>query len=280
MKPTQAITRTLTWTLAFMVATNATAQQPDAKPAVVPPAVAPPDQVQPKTPLGPRAPVRAEWTVRMTAEFPGGWESEGAWEQASDSPSENRVIRSIDFSKDAAIKTYRLKTRWSDGESEEEWIVMGQHVAERPGGRGLYIVGAESSTAQDYGKSDFPELDWLEMSHYRGMKTYKGKQAFRFSLPFDQKRLSRSEAQLLMLAKQADPSITPSKFFKPKSPQVVVYLDAATQLPLLFNDGSTIRRYDYSPPPSTSLRPSPTVLKFLRDRQKALTTRLATPPGP
>jgi hypothetical protein len=279
MKPTHAITHTLTWTLAFMVATDATAQQTEAKPAP-PPSVAIPDQVQPKTPLVPRAPVRAEWTVRMTAEFPGGWESEGAWEQASDAPSENRVIRSIDFSKDAAIKTYRLKTRWSDGDSEEEWIVMGQHVAERPGGRGHYIVGAESSTAQDYAKFDFPELDWLDISNYRGVKAYKGKPAFMFSLPFEKKRLSQSEAQLLKLAKDADSSITVSKLFKPKSPEVVVYLDAATQLPLLYNDGLTIRRYDYSTTPATSLRPSPVILKFLRDRQKALSIRLATPPGP
>ena len=279
MKSTYAITRTLTLTLAFLVATNATGQQTEVKPTQ-PATVAIPGQVKPKIPLVSRAPVRAEWTVRMTTDFSGELESEGPWQQAPDTPSDTRVIRSINFSKDAALKTYRLKTRWSDGDSEEEWIVMGQHVAERPGGRGHYIVGAESSTAQDYGKFDFPELDWLDISNYRGVKAYKGKPAFMFSLPFEKKRLSQSEAQLLKLAKDADSSITVSKLFKPKSPEVVVYLDAATQLPLLYNDGLTIRRYDYSTTPATSLRPSPVILKFLRDRQKALSIRLATPPGP
>jgi hypothetical protein len=118
------------------------------------------------------------------------------------------------------------------------------------------------------------------MSYYRGLKAYKGKPAFTFSIPYDQKRLSRSEAQLLMLAKQKDPAMTPTKFFKPKSPQVVVYLDAATQRPILYNDGSTIRRYDFSPTPTTSLRPAPEILDFLRAREKALKVRLATPPGP
>lgn len=240
-------------------------------------------QPVPRTPLVPRAPARAEWTVRLTPADQGKAgeaEQRGAPAEAARALAAMRTMQSLHVSKDEQMQTYRLRSRWSDGGTEEEWIVMGKHVAERPGGRGLYIVGAEATTAQDLQRSDFPELDWLEMSLYRGLKPYQGKKVFVFSVPFDQKRMSRNDAQLFMLAKQKDPTLTPSKFFKPKSKEAFIYLDSATQLPVYYNDGSIIREYSFTEPSESRLRPSEAVIAFLRARSEALRVRLATPPGP
>ena len=121
-----------------------------------------PAQGKPRMPLVARAPSRAEWTVRLTRSFDGGWESDASWEQQTDTAMSDRQVRSVNYSKDSELSSYRLKTSWSDGTSEEEWIIMGNHVAERAGGRGLYIVGAEQTLSKELGKStDFPELNWV-----------------------------------------------------------------------------------------------------------------------
>ena len=238
-------------------------------------------QPVPKTPLLARAPVRAEWTVRISTDPTDGEQTDARAEQAGiTTVDEVRTIRSVDVSKDSQVQTYRLRTRWSDGVNEDEWVVMGQHVAERAGGKGFYIVGSEGSTAQDLKSSDFPELNWLDMSYYRGMKVHKGVKVFVFSVPYEKKPMTRAEAQLLMLARQSDPSMTASKLFKPKAREVFIYLDATTQLPVMFNDGSTVRSYIFKPISEPRLYPSKEIVDFLNKRQKTLQAKLATPPGP
>ncbi len=239
-------------------------------------------QPAPRMPLVAPAPARAEWTVRLTTDFSDSWENaeDDRAAAATQAISQQRTASSIQFSKDAASKAYRLRTRWSDGDSEDEWIVMGCHVAERAGHRGLYIVGSESSTARDLSMSDFPELAWVDMSLYRGLKTYKGKPAFVFGVPFDQKRLTGDQAQIMAFSKRSDPKATPSRVFKPKVQQVVVYLDAATQLPILYNDGMSIRRYTFSQPTEDRLQPPAKIIDFLRVRNEALRIRLTPPAGP
>jgi hypothetical protein len=240
------------------------------------------NQPVPRTPLLARAPTRSEWTVRMSKV---GAEIDADDQRAQESglamaPGELRMLRSLKVSKDMLAKTLNLRSRWSDGESEDEWIVAGQHVADRPGGRGLYIVGQEDSTAQGMRDSDFPELNWLDMSYYRGMKPYKDEKVFVFSVAFDNKPLSGQEAQLFFLAKQADPSMTASKYFKPKVSEVEVYLDAVTQLPVFYNDGTTQREYRFSATPQYRLIPPADIVKFLKTRSDTLMRKLATPPGP
>jgi len=261
--------------LLLLAAVSATAQvAPVQNPA------AKPGQPVPRMPLVAAAPARAEWTVRMTSdlsdtETPPAVSPPGAPAAAV---SQQRTVRSIQFSKDAATKTYRLYTRWSDGQADEEWIVAGSHVAERPGQRGFYIVGSESSTAADLSEADFPELAWVDMSLYRGFKTHKGKPAFVFSVPFDKKRLSRDQARVMAFHQLSDKNSTPSKVFKPKSSEVIVYLDAATQLPIEYDDGLIRRRYQFTEPTEARLQPPTKIVEFLRLRNEALRSRL-TPPA-
>ncbi len=266
----------------LLLVSPASAQEPaapapaDAKP------VMPAGQPLPKIPLLARAPVRAEWTVRISSDLSDAERNDPRAAEAgmTNVADEARTIRSVDVSKDGQLQTYRFHTRWSDGANDDEWIVAGQHVAERAGGKGLYIVGSEGSTAQDLRASDFPELNWLDMSYYRGMKVHKGGKVFVFSVPYDKRPMSRADAQLLMLARQSDPSMTASKLFKPKAQEVFIYLDAATQLPVLFNDGSTLRSYTFKQASEPRLYPSKEIVDFLNKRQRALQAKLATPPGP
>ena len=233
-------------------------------------------------PLVAPAPARAESTVRITTDFPDSWENaeDDHAAAATQAISQQRTASSIQFSKDAASKAYRLRTRWSDGDSEDEWIVMGCHVAERAGHRGLYIVGSESSTARDLSKSDFPELAWVDMSLYRGLKTYKGKPAFVFGVPFDQKRLTGDQARSWRSPNAPTPRPPLAGFSNQRSSRFVVYLDAATQLPILYNDGMSIRRYTFSQPTEDRLQPPAKIIDFLRVRNEALRIRLTPPPAP
>jgi hypothetical protein len=264
----------------------ATPAKPQAAPAVSP-SVKPapptrPGPPMPRMPLVALAPARSEWTVRMSADFS---ESEAGGDDRAPAAavaamSQQRTVRSIQFSKDATTQTYCLRTRWSDGDAEEEWIVKGSHVAERASHSGLYIVGNESSIARDLSKADFPELAWVDLSLYRGLKTYKGKPAYVFSVPFDKKQLTGDQAQIMAFAKSRDATATPSRVFKPKRSEVILYLDAATQLPLEYNDGMVLRRYRFEQPSEGRLLPPPKILEFVSVRDEALRVRLTPPAGP
>ena len=232
------------------------------------------------TPIVPSAPDRAEWVVRMTGEFDGSWESGKKRKIKSVKASTTSVAQSVEVSKDAARKIYRLRTHWNDGVTEEEWIVMGQRVAARPGGRGYYIVNGESAAGPDPGGSDFPELGWLKPSHYQGIRTYNGNEVFRFVAPFDQRTLSEREVQMLMLAKQREPELTPARHFKPKVLEVVVYLDAKTRLPVLYNDGSIIRTYSFGAVAGEQPSPPPRIVELLEKRKLELEKVLLPPTGP
>jgi hypothetical protein len=222
---------------------------------------------------------RAEWTVRFTHEFDEAWNGSDKWERPSEQPPEAAMLSSIEFGKDAQIQTYRMRSEWTDGEKVEEWIVAGQHVGKRLDGTGFYIVGGENMSGKQLAKDDFPELAWIEMSNYRHVASYKGKAVFVFSIPFNSRRMNMDEALLFASARQRNPRITPEEFFSPKVKEVVAYLDVATQLPVLYNDGSSIRRYAFSKPTSP-LRPPAEITTFLSERDKTLRTRLTRPAGP
>ena len=257
--------------LSLWPASSAEAQAPSAtKPQIVP--------RQP--PVSP-APARSEWTVRMSTDVLASESEEerpGAAEVAA--ASQQRTVRAIQFSKDANSKAYRLRTRFSDGGSEEEWILSGSHVAERAGKRGFYIVGNESSVGRELTRTDFPELAWVEMSHYRGVKAHRGKPAFHFTIPFDEKRLTGEQAQYMDLMRRSDPKATPTKVFKPKLAEVSLYVDAVTQLPMTYNDGLNVRRYTFQQPAEERLQPPAEIVDFLKTRNEALRIRLTPPAGP
>ncbi|MEI7912004.1 MAG: hypothetical protein WCK77_20420 [Verrucomicrobiota bacterium] len=267
--------------LCWLAVAPVAAQQAAPDGASPTPAVpAKPGQPVPRLPLVASAAARADWTVRMSTDFAESGEAGAERNPAAAVISQQRTASSIQFSKDTAAKACRLRTHWSDGDTEDEWIVMGSHVAERAGHRGLYIVGSESSTARELSRTDFPELAWVEMTHFRGLKAFNGKKVFVFSVPFDQKRLSGDQAQIMAFAKRSDASATPSKIFKPKIQEVTLYLDAATQLPVLYNDGMILRRYAFTQPSEDHLQPPPKILEFLRKRNEALRVRLTPPAGP
>jgi hypothetical protein len=193
---------------------------------------------------------------------------------------EGLLMRSLDVSKDAQMQTYRLRTRYNDGSNEEEWIVMGYHVAERPGGRGLYVVGAEGVGAQQLVQGDFPELNWVKMEYYQGVKTFRGKPVHVFSVAFDSKQLTPSDMRIFQAYLRDNPNATPSMVLEPKVEEVVLFIDVETQFPVLYNDGRTIHSYRFSQPTNPRLRPPARIVNFLQTREEELARRLAPPAGP
>lgn len=251
--------------------------------ALVAHTAAPAQQVpEPRDPIVSAAPSRSEWTVRLTEQFPDGWAADNSWESQgvqNTNTNETPTIRSLTYNKDASIKTFQITTRWTDGNSEQEWIVMGQHIAERPNG-GLYVVSGERLTASEIGVSDFPELVWIERKHYKGIRTYKGKQVFAFEEDFNRRRMTPTETRQFQFALQANPGATPEEVFKPRFRKVVAYVDVATQLPVLYNDGTRLRTYTFNDPGTSRLRPPQNIIDFVRLRQTALDARISPPAGP
>lgn len=242
---------------------------------------------KPREPVLGKTPAHAAWTVRQKSNFS---EQEDGWEKAFDDVNspvggnpngriETRHITRRKFKKNQSLKTFHVSTTWSDGDTQDDWIVMGYHVAERAGGRGLYVTGAESTLGEELSAADFPELSWLEMKHYRGIRTYKGSPVFVFDVPYNNKAMTIADQRYFNFVKQSDPKATPKDVFKPKFERVVAYLDVKTQLPVLYNDGTTLHRYAFSFT-GTPVRPPKKIIDFLRKRDKALRIRTATPAGP
>lgn len=246
------------------------------------------DQPKPRMPVLPQAPNRAEWVVRMTAvDAPGASKAGDHPAVATPAPGDAApaqgvvpTIRAIQYSKDGELKTYRVQTSWSDGTIADEWMILGDHLAKRPDGKGLYVVQGDEGVMENLAKSDFFELSWLNMSYYRGVKSYQGNPVFVFSVPFDQKPLTKDEARSLGFAKKADPSISPSKYFNPKASDVLIYLSTVTQLPVMYNDGRVIRHYEFTQPTDARLRPPQNYIDFLRARREKMRAYLTPPPGP
>ena len=241
---------------------------------------------KPAEPVLRQAPSNCSWTVHHKQDFS---DQEDSWEQASKQQGarpgggaamiKTRHIKRRKIEKNKKLKTYHVSTSWSDGKTQDDWIVMGYHVAERAGGRGLYVAGAESSLGAELSASDFPELAWIDLKYYRGLKTHKGRPVFVFEVSFEEKPMSAADSRYYSFVKQSDPKATPTEVFKPKYESVVAYLDAKTQLPVLYNDGSVLRRYSFSSDKSF-LRPPKKIIDFLRKREATLRTKTATPAGP
>lgn len=231
--------------------------------------------------VGP-VPERAQWTIDYSQNFPDDWDSEDSWESQGGQiagAQEARHVRKLEIDKDARLQSRQITTRWTDGKKEEEWIIMGQHVAERDDGS-LYIVGAERLTAGEYEASDFPELSWIAREHFVGVREHKGRPVFAFEVDFDKKLMTPTEARRYQFARQADPEATPSDVFQPRFDQVTAYLDAVTQRPVLYNDGSTLRTYSFKLSGLSQLRPPRRLIEFVVRRNEALEARISVPQGP
>jgi hypothetical protein len=141
-------------------------------------------------------------------------------------------------------------------------------------------VNSERLLAQELKVTDFPELAWVERKHFVGIRTYKGRKVFVFEEQFNRKRMTPTEARMYHFAQQTDPKTTPEKVFKPRASKVVAYLDVATQLPVLCNDGRKLYHYSFKTLDAGRLRPPQPIIDFLRKRQAMLQARITPPAGP
>lgn len=181
---------------------------------------------KPKTPLVPRTPPFATWTVRIQ------YQDEEKKTPADAPPDLATRQRAGTVTKTNEI--YREEVTLASGKKYEKWAVDGTQWMIPPTGNALIPISPPSSNNsssdyRDYSQSDFPELSWISLSNFKGVSSYEGREAFRFETP----------------TKKA-------------------FLSTGTQLPLYLKDEEATRLYTYGTAPSAPLVPPEKILKAIK----------------
>ena len=201
-------------------------------------------QPAPKSPVLARAPSFADWTVTFNykgdEKKPGGVAGQPSLNAGPAIPADS--LQSLTVSK--TKKTYREETIFKSGMKGEKWIYDNIELMQVPGTDSIVPIDpptqeAPSPDYSDYSKSDFPELNWLTLDHYKGIQTYQGKPAYLFE------------------------STNPGE-------KCVALLAVETQLPLSFTEGKVVRTYVFNPPPTAPLIPPENFLKVLKKHKRGL----------
>ncbi len=210
------------------------------------------EDLKPGEPILPRAPSRAEWTVKSY--FAGGSATPGD----SAGSDRRKPVESVTVSKDG--DTYREVIQRADGRKVEKWIQDGLQVYSLPQSdkiaRSVLSARSYSETFSDYRRSDFEELEWIGMDNFTGVTEIGGREVFAFSTDAVTRKLTPRE-----LSSLADPDGTETmedleRDFRDRSGNesgYTAYLDIATQLPVYFDDGQTKRLYEFAKQPPGQL---------------------------
>lgn len=239
------------------------------------------DVPPPREPILARAPGRAEWTISyrfdhdkakeeiLNPDFKNKNQSNGS---AKASPM--RLPKEIHVSKDGA--TYREIIVWSDGHKTEKWIVDGLQVRETSGGNVVRIMSPSSFYApdySDYSRSDFEDVEWINQSNYVGAQTLNGASVYAFETPWSKRKLIPREAADRASSEDVQPENDSGR-------TCTVFLDAATQLPVFFDDGQIIRTYTYSAGSPEKLIPSSKFSRVIERWKKEIKRKTAVPLPP
>ena len=209
-----------------------------------------------------RTPDAARWTVRyrpsalLRVNEERGTRRFDLGEMPPDLPANQLVeqIRSLEVTKFHG--TYRELHRYSNGDKREKWIKGTLQFAEQADGRTLMMASVNLLDPEfsDYSQEDFEELGWLRKEHFRGVAMHGNKRCLLFEVDSASKPQTRRD-----LARRA--AMEELKRFEGNAPETEtagqvgqlrlrVLLDAATRLPVLFDDGVTIRTYHFDAPPT------------------------------
>ena len=165
---------------------------------------------------------------------------------------------------------YHSTTTYTSGLTKETWNVDGAQACKAPHSDSYLYITKGNPLGIDYSTTDFPELTWIGMDNYVGVAgqdkkvfAFEGKNTDRrpttgeqaeynvfaaeFKREADQK--GGTAAQKEAMAKQLADQYIKRKFGDSKSR---VLLDIATQLPLEYDDGDSIRNYYYTSKPGPS----------------------------
>lgn len=170
-----------------------------------------------RSPLLPRVPVGQEWTATT---FQGGPESvEEILTGGKVKAIGGDLPRSCKMTKNGDV--YKILDSGIPG--KETWVWKNMNL-DREEGKPLFRYATMTddsggSFGWDFSRSDFPDLHWLKAVYFTGTATFLNKSAFVFERSGDN---GQSEK---------------------------VWLDGATQLPLLKQKGNTVTLYEYSAAP-------------------------------
>ena len=188
----------------------------------------------PKSPVLPRAPAFASWTITFSYK---------AIDKTSPQPIPDAdPIQSLTVRK--SLATYQEVTVYRSGKWEEKWIYDGIQLIKLPGSSVIVPISAPTELApqsnySDYSRTDFRGLEWVSRASYKGIEVYEGKPAY---------------------------------YFESTSPagKVSAFLSAEAQLPITSTGGDISCTYTFNPPHHTALIPPPDFLSVFEKRKRGL----------
>lgn len=152
-------------------------------------------------------------------------------ENSAASPKETSLsLKKVQAEKGAS--NLHLTRIWSDDSRTEYWQIKDTSFEERPGSSSVYVTTPERRASSysdlDYTKSPFPELNWVSLKSYVGVALYAGKPCYIF------RETSKSTPPITKIA----------------------WIDGATKLPVAYDDGNSVRTFEFVKAPSSEPQPS------------------------
>ena len=215
-------------------------------------------QMFPREPLLSNAPETAAWTVIY--QYPPS----ATHEEKKNLTHPKGHITSVEIEKTRDV--YHKVTHFDTGNQSEMWSVKGRELIKENSSSPFVPTPPDGPIADDYSKSDFEDLDWLNMKYYAGME--KGEHpGFVFRAKYKDRIHTRREkmadavyslrgAKKLLAqidAPEGDESASVSDQ-QPDSESTII-LDANTQLPVAYDQGIVKRSYKFLPPPTSPIIP-------------------------
>ena len=212
-----------------------------------------------------RMPAFACWQITMTPKTAPGIHKKGI-------PINGTIIRSITVQKTAPIYTHHIiyddggvGLRWTDGQTEY------RKLAGMP--MGMLVGYSPYDTEKcDYSQTDFPELAWVNATHFLGVRKYGDKPCLIFQKDFKSGiEIANEAAHRMMLA---DGIISETGNSTVKGTAVI---DSETRLPLAYDTGDSVRHYAYLPAPAAMQTMPDQVKQAVEEHQKALDSIIHKP---
>ncbi len=197
----------------------------------------------PSPPFVQEPPADATWKVTIVqknksteAAMPSAPPAKPGAPHAAVSLKEEKITRMND--------NMRVVKTWSDGNTSEEWRYQGMIIFTQPYNTEIYVLGRSKGNGLVFptmADSAFPELDWLSAENYVRVENIRQKSAYLFQ---------EAAATMPSPPFEKNPGL-PLK----KNAHLArkVWIDCATHLPVVFDEGGSVRVYEYADPPATPL---------------------------
>jgi hypothetical protein len=223
-----------------------------------------------------RAPARSSWVITfkpakaMHVKESGKSRSASIEDLQMTPVGPTQVLTSLTVEKSNDL--YFELSRFSDGTTSQKWSSGAVQFRELKGGAlvAMAAMNLRDPDYSDHSQEDFEELGWLSKDFYKGVITYQNQPCFLFQTTTDKRPPTRRDRAASPQRLQADPMNARLKESegevqeapKPSASPVEVIISAASRLPLVYNDGQTLRTYSYK---TSGLEPLVPPEKFARE---------------